>query len=290
MEIVCHLLFCLSFIHFVDFTYQQLAPSVGNFGRKAMAPAKKMVSMVESSEYHSMQEHIAKMMAMVEASAQQTGAASRALEETQIELITKIIELQRENQFLKEAQRKMQYDPCNPEIEDNEIDEEVLEQPKQKTPVARPVENPHHVEREARFKHHTPKNNEVKREDLEDWKAQILAEMTKKMGGYGRFTNPQDLAMLATRGVNRSLFMEWIVEEPKPKYFVVPSFKQFDGKSDPMDHIFNFQQKMALERRNEAILCKVFSTTLIGPALAWFRQLPEKSVDNFEDLCAQFIK
>ena len=42
-------------------------------------------------------------------------------------------------------------------------------------------------------------SNEVKKEDLEDWKAQILAEMTKKMRGYGRFTNPQDLAMMATR-------------------------------------------------------------------------------------------
>ena len=42
--------------------------------------------------------------------------------------------LQRENQFLKETQRKMQYDPCNPEIEENEVDEEVhrpeVEQPR----------------------------------------------------------------------------------------------------------------------------------------------------------------
>ena len=71
---------------------------------------------------------------------------------------------------------------------------------------------------------------------------------------------------------------------------MVPSFKQFNGKSDPVDHIFNFQQKMALETRNEAIVYKVFSTTLIGPTLAWFRQLPEKSIDSFEDLCTQFIK
>ena len=119
---------------------------------------------------------------------------------------------------------------------------------------------------------------------------QILAKMTKKIGGYGRFNNPQDLAIMATRGLNRSPFTEWIVDEPKPKDFVVPSFKQFDGKSDPVDHIFNFQQKMALETRNEAILYKVFSTTLVGPTLAWFRQLSEKSVDSFEDLCTQFIK
>ena len=159
----------------------------------------------------------------------------------------------------------------NLEIEHNEIDEEVLEQPKQKTPVAKPVENPCHMDGVARSEHYTPRSNEVKKEDLEDWKAQILAKMTKKIRGYGRFNNPQDLAVMATRGVNRSPFTEWIVDEPKPKNFVVLSFKQFDGKLDPVDHIFNLQQKIALETRNEAILCKVFSTTLVGPALAWFR-------------------
>ena len=95
---------------------------------------------------------------------------------------------------------------------------------------------------------------------------------------------------MATLGVSRSPFTKWIVDEPKLKDFVVPSFKQFDGKSNTVDHIFNFQQKMTLETRNEAILCKVFFTTLVRPTLAWFRQLPKKSVDSFEDLCTQFIK
>ena len=106
------------------------------------------------------------MMAMVEASA----ATSRALEKTRAELTAKISELQRENQFLKETHKRIQYDPYNPEIEENEIDNEVLEQPKQKTLMEKLVENPCHMEEAARSKHCTPRNNEVKREDLEDWK------------------------------------------------------------------------------------------------------------------------
>ena len=102
-------------------------------------------------------------MAMVEAFAQQATAANRALKETRAELITKIAELQQENQYLKDAQRKMQYDLCNSEIEENEMDEEVLEQPKQKTLVARPVENPRRVDGAARSKHCTPRSNEVKK-------------------------------------------------------------------------------------------------------------------------------
>ena len=90
---------------------------MGKFERKAMAPAKKVISTVEHSEDHSMQEQMVKMIAMVEASAQQVAVANRALEkmkETQAKLTTKITKLQQENQFLKETQKKMQYDPCNP--------------------------------------------------------------------------------------------------------------------------------------------------------------------------------
>ena len=69
---------------------------MGNFKRKAMAPAKKVVSIVESSKDHSIQEQMTKMMAMMEASAQQAAAENQALEEmneTQAELTIKITEL-----------------------------------------------------------------------------------------------------------------------------------------------------------------------------------------------------
>ena len=51
------------------------------------------------------------------------------------------------------------------------MDDEVIEHPKQRTPVARPVENPYNVDSTARSEHYTPKSNEVRKEDLEDWKA-----------------------------------------------------------------------------------------------------------------------
>ena len=55
---------------------------MGIVKRKAMAPSKKVVSTIESSEDHSMQEKMAKMVAMVEALAQQAATVSRELEET----------------------------------------------------------------------------------------------------------------------------------------------------------------------------------------------------------------
>ena len=102
-----------------------------------MAPLKKVVLTVESSEDHSIQEQMAKMMVKMKALAQPAATVNQALEdmkETQVELTARITELQRENQFLKETHKKMQYDPCNPEIEKNEMYEEVhrpeVEQPR----------------------------------------------------------------------------------------------------------------------------------------------------------------
>ena len=69
---------------------------------------------------------------------------------------------------MKETQKKIQYDPCNLEIEENELDDEVMEPTKQKTLVARPVENLHHTDEVVRSEHCTPKSNEVRKEDLED--------------------------------------------------------------------------------------------------------------------------
>lgn len=65
------------------------------------------------------------MMAMVEMSTQQTASANKALEETRAELNAKIAELQKENQLLKEAQWEIHNDPCNPEMDDNEIKDDV---------------------------------------------------------------------------------------------------------------------------------------------------------------------
>ena len=76
------------------------------------------------------------------------------MKKAQAELTTRITELQQENQFLRETKKKMQYDPCNPKIEENEIYEEVYrpkaKQPRQKTPIARPMKIPHLVEGVAR--------------------------------------------------------------------------------------------------------------------------------------------
>ena len=74
---------------------------------KSYGTIEKVVSTAESSEDHSLQEQIAKMMTIVKASSQQVLAENKVLEEARTEFTLKIAELQQENQYLKEVQKKM---------------------------------------------------------------------------------------------------------------------------------------------------------------------------------------
>ena len=73
--------------------------------------------------------------------------------------------------------------------------------------------------------------------------------------------------------------------------FKLPSY---NGKGDPKEHLTSFQviaERVPLEPHEEDVgLCKLFSENLSGPALTWFTQLEEGSIDNFKQLSTAFIK
>ena len=71
--------------------------------------------------------------------------------------------------------------------------------------------------------------------------------------------------------------------------FVIPSFAMDDGSSNPYDHMLHFNQAMILNAGDDRLLCKVFSASLKGPALAWFHKLPQRSINTFSELWAAFV-
>ncbi|XP_050117691.1 uncharacterized protein LOC126595431 [Malus sylvestris] len=47
---------------------------------------------------------------------------------------------------------------------------------------------------------------------------------------------------------------------------------------------------MVLYRNNDALMCKIFTTTLQGETQDWFHTLPSRSIQNFDDLSLVFTK
>ncbi|XP_065622769.1 uncharacterized protein LOC136064673 [Quercus suber] len=47
-----------------------------------------------------------------------------------------------------------------------------------------------------------------------------------------------------------------------PQRFNQPTFTIYDGKTDPVEHVSHFNQRIAVYSKDEAVICKVFPSSL----------------------------
>ncbi|XP_021609039.1 uncharacterized protein LOC110612571 [Manihot esculenta] len=69
----------------------------------------------------------------------------------------------------------------------------------------------------------------------------------------------------------------------------MPTVAAYDGTGNPREHILNYKTFMELQTHSDALMCKVFPTTLTGPIQAWFNSLEGGSIKSFLDLANVFI-
>jgi len=51
-----------------------------------------------------------------------------------------------------------------------------------------------------------------------------------------------------------------------------------------VEHVSHFNQRMAVHSKNEALMCKVFPSSLGPMAMRWFDGLGVGSIDSFKEL------
>lgn len=72
------------------------------------------------------------------------------------------------------------------------------------------------------------------------------------------------------RQISRSSFFGYIENAKLPHHFIQPTFKIKNGKTDQVEHISHFNQRMAIHSKNEAFMCKVFPLSLGSTTMRWF--------------------
>ncbi|XP_021598868.1 uncharacterized protein LOC110604887 [Manihot esculenta] len=77
--------------------------------------------------------------------------------------------------------------------------------------------------------------------------------------------------------------------ETIPKKFMMPPMVAYEGTGNPREHVLNYKTFMEQQTLSNALMCKVFPTTLIGPARTWFNSLEAGSIRSFGDLATIFI-
>ena len=62
----------------------------------------------------------------------------------------------------------------------------------------------------------------------------------------------------------------------------------YNGRMDPVEHVSQFNQRMAVYSKNEVLTCKVFPSSLGLMAMRWFDGLRPNSINSFKQLTQAF--
>ena len=73
-----------------------------------------------------------------------------------------------------------------------------------------------------------------------------------------------------------------------PRRFNQPAFSLYNGQTDPVEHVCNFNQKMAVHSKDKALMCKIFPSSLGPMVMRWFNGLKANSIDSFKKLTQAF--
>ena len=92
----------------------------------------------------------------------------------------------------------------------------------------------------------------------------------------------------ALNQISKSPFTRRIEGGKLPRWFTQPSFTMYNGRTDPVERVSHFSQRMVVHSKNEALMCKVFPSSLELVAMRWFDGLREGSINSFKELTQVF--
>ena len=73
-----------------------------------------------------------------------------------------------------------------------------------------------------------------------------------------------------------------------PNRFTRPSFNFYDEKTDPVEHVSHYIQMLSLHSHNDALMCRVFPSSLGPITLRFFNWLRNGSIHSFGKLIQEF--
>ncbi|KAL0453588.1 UNVERIFIED_CONTAM: hypothetical protein Slati_1336900 [Sesamum latifolium] len=84
-------------------------------------------------------------------------------------------------------------------------------------------------------------------------------------------------------------FTETVMADELPLNCRTPAIAEYDGTTDPMEHLSRFENAALLHRYTDGIKCRVFVTTFARAAQQWFNQLPVGAIGSFQEFRSLFL-
>ena len=88
--------------------------------------------------------------------------------------------------------------------------------------------------------------------------------------------------------ISKSPFTRRIKKAKLPRRFHQPTFAMYNGRTDPVEHVSQFKQKMVVHSQDEALMCRVFLFSLRPMPMRWFDELRTNSISSFKKLTQSF--
>ena len=84
--------------------------------------------------------------------------------------------------------------------------------------------------------------------------------------------------------ISKSPFTRRIEGERLPPQFTQPTFTMYNGRTDLVEHVNHFNQRMVVHSKNKALICKVFPSSMGPVVIRCFDGLGVGSIDSFKEL------
>ena len=103
---------------------------------------------------------------------------------------------------------------------------------------------------------------------------------------YKRLTN--DAMSKALDHISQSPFTRKVEGAELPRRFHQPTFAIYNGRTDPIEQVSQFNQRMVVHSRDEVLMYKVFPSSLGPMMMRWFDSLKPNSINSFKQLTQAF--
>ena len=97
-----------------------------------------------------------------------------------------------------------------------------------------------------------------------------------------------DAISKALNQIFKSHFTRWIEGGRLPQRLTQLTFTMYNGRTDHVEHVSHFNQRMVVHSKSEPLMCKVFPLSLGLVAMRWFDGLRAGSIDSLKELTQVF--
>ncbi|RZS25634.1 hypothetical protein BHM03_00058859 [Ensete ventricosum] len=158
-------------------------------------------------------------------------------------------------------------------------------------PVEATIENPNasvsQLSNHSRDVMRLPPEPDVVSSDSTNSMREQLRQVNQRLDEVQRdFVRSKEEAGETTKG--GSPFAPEILDKPIPSSFRLPTLEPYDGSTDPTEHVAAFRAQMALYGTSDALMCRIFPTTLRGPTQMWYSRIRSSSISSFDQFAKEF--